>query len=551
MTSCVVLGQGQTPTPPVTKSKVAPTVTNRPAKTDDLREHQLRVFREHVLARAVDSIKKMDEAGLRVSARNQLLSYLVSDKAASEEKQMLATQIAREALTDLREHNDEIIPFMLSYLANDLGSWIQKYRPILTEDLEKIANGRANSDVSQRIRSLLELDGGDRLAAQRIRQELEAGSALHSLNFWLDDLMRRNSKEFEPLAADVVTKADQGQISLETLFWISDVYLRPQTSTALRNRFLTTVVTRTQPANFVVEPPPQIAYDLLNNVLPSIKHSTPHLYDAALNQSFALRTSLSERRLAQETRLKRLRESTNPIADLKSEADAAKTKAERNELLLQAAELALGQKRLELCLDLVSEVDANVAADPALWQRSIDQLLKNVVRTALVGKLGETAEKAAARIGAPLTRVEASNLILRYHVKVNDKEAAQKVLAEATKVADSATDTSEKAKALFLLSVASAQVDESKRADLTLSGIKTLNNLSQPDRGARDKTIYQTYVQRLDNSGYELTKAFKGLAGHDENAALALVEKLQKSDLRTFALIGILLGVDGLLTTSN
>jgi hypothetical protein len=75
-----------------------------------------------------------------------------------------------------------------------------------------------------------------------------------------------------------------------------------------------------------------------------------------------------------------------------------------------------------------------------------------------------------------------------------------------------------------------------------------MNNLSKPDANARDKTIYQTYVQRLDNSGHELTRAFKGLTRQDENSAMALVEKLQKPDLRTFALIGILLGVDGLLT---
>ena len=85
-------------------------------------------------------------------------------------------------------------------------------------------------------------------------------------------------------------------------------------------------------------------------------------------------------------------------------------------------------------------------------------------------------------------------------------------------------------------------------AEQLSSAIKALNNLSKPDANARDKTIYQSYVQRLDNTGYELTKGFKGLTKQDENGALALVEKLQKPDLRTFALIGILLGLNELLT---
>jgi hypothetical protein len=54
-------------------------------------------------------------------------------------------------------------------------------------------------------------------------------------------------------------------------------------------------------------------------------------------------------------------------------------------------------------------------------------------------------------------------------------------------------------------------------------------------------------VLSLDNSGYEMTKAFNRLTKQDENSALALVDKLQKQDLRTFALLGILSGLDGLL----
>ena len=533
-----------------TPSTSGSTVENRRSKADAMREHQLRVLREHVLARALDNIKKMDEAGLRVSARNQMLTYLASERNPSAEVQTLITQVARDALTDLREHNEEIIPFMLNYLSNDLGSWIQKYRPNLIEDFEKTIKDAVKVDPSQRIRSLFELEGGDILAAKRIRQELEEHGTLNGLNFWLDELMRRNSKEFEPVASDIVVRARQGQISFETLFWVCDIYLRPQTSNALRNRFLATVVARTQPANFVIEPAPQIASDLLTRLLPFIQHSSPELYDQALSHSFAMRASLSERQLASDARIKRLQESVNPIADLKSEAESAKTKTERNELLLQAAQLALEKKKLDSCLDILGDVEINIAAaDPDSWQRSIDQILKDFVRAALTAKLTDLAEKGAARISAALTKVQALSLIMRYYTRGNNKEAAQTVLIEASKAAASGPNSADKAKAFFLLSLICDQVDGSKKADLLLSGVKALNSLSKPDANARNKTIYQTYIQRLDNAGYELTKGFQGLTRQDENAALALVEKLQEPDLRTFALIGILLGLDGLLTS--
>jgi hypothetical protein len=532
-----------------TKAPAKPAATIPLSKADEFREHQLRVLREHVLARTLDSIKKMDEAGLRVSARNQVLTYLTSDKDPSDAKQALTTQLARDALTDLREHGEEIVPFMFSYLSNDLGSWIQKHRPNLTEEFEKAVKANAKLDASQRIRSLFELEDGDILAAKRIRQELEEQGPLSGLQFWLDELMSRKSKEFEPLASDIVARAEQGQISFETLFWVSDIYLRPPISDSLRSRFLATVVARTQPANFIAEPAPQMAYDLLTKVLPFVQRSVPELYDQALNQHVAMRAVLTERQLSSDARIKRLKESANPIEDLISEAESVKSTTERNELLLQAAQLALEKKRLDLCLHILDKVNViAAAADPASWQRSIDQILKNFVRTALADKRAELAEKAAARIASSLTRVEALNLLIRYCVKANEKAEAQRLLTEASRVAASGPDETQKAKAFFLLSQTCDQVDVTKKTDLLLSGINSLNNIPKPDAGARDKTAHQNYVQRLDNGGYELTKGFKGLTKIDENSALALVEKLQKPDLRTFALIGILVGLDGLLT---
>jgi hypothetical protein len=115
----------QTAKTPSTKTTVGPAVENRRSKLDEMREYKLRVFREHVLTRALDSIKKIDEAGLRVSARNRILTYLASEKVPSNDNQALATQIARDALTDLQKHNEEITPFMLNYLSNDLVSCLR------------------------------------------------------------------------------------------------------------------------------------------------------------------------------------------------------------------------------------------------------------------------------------------------------------------------------------------------------------------------------------------------------------------------------------------
>jgi hypothetical protein len=535
-----------------TQTSVESTAKTPRSKADELREQQLRVFQEHVLASTIDSIKKMDEAGLRLHARNQILTYLTKDKTPSDQEQALATQIALDALADLREHAEELNAFMFSYLSSDLRSWIQKYRPNLTEDFEKAVKANVKVDASEHIRSLFELEDGDILAARRIRQELENHGQLDGLHFWLDDLMTRKSKEFEPIASEVVARAERGQISFDNLFWASHLYLDPQVSATLRNRFLAAVVTCTQPANFVAEPAPQMAYDLLTTVLPYVQQSLPDLYEQALNQHVAMRASLSEKQLAEERRIKRLKESANPIDDLLSDADLAKTKSERNVLLLRAAELAVEKKKFDLCLDVLSKIEVDaVAAEAELLQYSIDRVLQIMVKTVLADKRTDLAEKAAARISSPFKKVESLSLTMRYLAKANEKADAQRVLTEASKVAASGPDDMEKARAFFLLSLICDAIDMTKKPDLLLSGIKVLNNLTSPDFTARDKTIYQNYVQRLDNIGYALTRSFKGLAKTDQNSALDLVEKLQKRDLRTFALIGILEGLDGLLSESS
>lgn len=544
--SLVVAQTGNRSASRKTNTQVEPANKVTEAKANELRENQLRVLREHVLARILESLKKMDEPGLRMSARNQVLTYLASEKVQSEETRTLTSQIALEGLADLRDHGEELTPFMLSYLSNNLGGLIQKHRPNLIEEFENAVKAQKKVGASQRIQSLFGLENGDVLAAKRIRQELDEQTTLNGLHFWLEELIKRKSGEFEPLASDIVTRAGQGQISFETLFWIRDIYLRPQTSEALRKRFLSAVVFRTQPANFAVEPAPQMAYDLLTNILPFVQQSAPELYDQALNQHVAMRAGLTEKQRASESRIKRLRESANPVEDLIAEADATKSKTERNELLLQAAQLALENSKFDLCLDTLDRVDVNVISDPEPWQRSVDQILKNLVRIVVADKRTELAERAAGRIGSSLTRVEALNLIMRDWVKANNKAEAQRLLTEASRAAAAGSDDAEKAKAFFLLSITCDQVDPSKKADLLLSGTNALNNLAAPDAGARDTTVYQNYVQRLDNSGYELTKAFNGLTKQDENSALALVEKLQKRDLRTFALIGVLLGLDQL-----
>jgi hypothetical protein len=535
------------------ESKVTSAIDQEQEEAQDLRKMHLRALKESTLMRAVESIKKMDEAALRISARNQILKSLGEGKVPSEESTLLATQIASDAVVDFSEHSEEIPPFMADYLLSDLGAWIQKYQPKLIEAFQAAEKNRKSSKESDHIHALLQLEGGDTLAARRIHQLLEEGQDIDGLALYLDDLQKHKSKEFELLLSEIVNVAERGQqVSFQTLFWISDIYLRSGIPVALKHRFLAMVVTRTQPMNFVAGPAPQIAYDLLSRVLPFVHELSPELYDRAVTQSFSMRAAFTERELATEERNKRIRKSLTPIEDLIAEAESMKSKVERNELLAGAAQLAMEKKKFALCLDIVSRLDLDVVTTSTdFWRNWTDRFLKDFVKAALTTKDTELAEKGAERMTSPLARVEGLVLIMRYWGRANDKVAAQRLLAEASKVAIAIPDYVEKAKALFLLSITCDQADESQQARFLESAIKALNMVSKPDSGANDKKPYQQYVRGLDNTGYQLIRGFKELTKKDENGALALIEKVQKPDLRTFATIGILLGVNDLLADTK
>jgi len=551
-----VAGQENKAAAPAAEAKqerTRPPATQTSEGATDLRRAQLRLLRESTLLRVVGGIKDMDEAALRISARNQLLMHLDGDLKAGEEEKALTAQIASDALTDFDEHGEDIPPFMADYLFSDLSAWIQKHQPKLVERLQSVEKNRKSVNESDRIRALLQTKGGDALAAQRIRQLLAEGQEVDGIFFYLDALKRANSKEFEPLLAQIVELAGRGpQVSLETLFWVSEIYLRPDIPTQMKRRFISVVISRTQPASFAAEPPPQIAYDLLNKVLPSIQELAPDLYDRAAAQSFNLRASFNERQLAAEARSNRISESPDPFADLVAEAEAAPSKFERNELLAGASRLALERKKFALCLEIVAKLDRDVGGpSPDFWRNWADQFLKGFVKAALADKDAEQAEKGTGLVASPLARVESMALLVRFWAKANDRNAARRILVEAAKVADKASDNLERAKAFLLLGLVSDATDETAKAGFLETAVKALNSVSRPDRDAGNKKPYKQYLRNLDNTGYQLIRVFGELTKRDEVGALALCENLRQHDLRTYAFIGALQGLDASLTITK
>jgi hypothetical protein len=333
---------------------------------------------------------------------------------------------------------------------------------------------------------------------------------------------------------------------------VSPIYFHPDVPRSLQKNFAAMILSRTQPVNFSVTGPPILAYELLTGALPHIQNLLPDNYERAVSQSLVLRTTIDRTQLAGEERSKRLKESQSPIEDLVQEAETAKTKSERNELLAEAAELALQKKKFNTCLDIVAKLDLEITVldQVRFWQGWKNQFLKKVVKSAMVARELESAERAALGMTASLAKVQAIASIVRYSSETGEKGAAHKLLVEAFKVSESISDVFEKAKSFILLSIICDEVDESKKAQLLISAVKVLNDLNKPTT-RRDQEPYQEYLRNLDSTGYQIIRGFKALTVSDPDVGIALADQLHKPDLRPFALIGILTGLNDLLAKND
>ncbi len=534
----------QTKTSPPTLSQRVTSTDSSQTEAQELRKQQLSIFQAVTFRRTVDGIKSMQEPGLRLSVRILFLSYIWQGQESNENKKA-AAKIAAEAITDYNEHSGEIAPYMASALLGKLGNLLEKYAPKLNESFN--ANTKERQTEEDNINALLQTKGGDVRAAQRIRQLLAQGQEIGGLSFYLDNLREMKSKEFEPLLEDITALARRQLVSWDALFWLDELYLPPELPPALKRRFLTMIVTRLQ-TDLTAGAPQRMAYKLLIQVLPFISSLTPELYSQALAQHTALRAAFAEEE-AEEARNKRLAESSTPVEDLIAEAEAAKSKPERNELFSAAAQLALKLNKFELCLAALERIDADAAAKTPHFREFNDQLLRQFVKTTLEAKERKLAEKGARLIFFPLARVEAFNLLIFFQAKEAQPEAAQRLLLETIKIANSIPDQTGKARSFLLLSSTCSQVDTTKKPEMLQAAVKALNNIDRPEASANgDNLPYFQYIHDLDNLGYQLAKTFKELTKADESAALALAEQLKKPDLQTFARLGIIIGLDNLIT---
>jgi hypothetical protein len=498
-----------------------------------------------LLVQVLDQTKAMDECALRTLLRLRVSTYLWSSQSEEDAKE--AERVAMQAVADLDENKGSMPAGMATWMRSQLVAEIELHAPALAERLRKqdASDHEATRNQFDSAYSMLKNSNEVKPSVEAMRRALNSGSDPGMiLLFFLGQLEQKQPTEIPGLLESIISVQEQkpDTFSLQTLTFLRDFCIREANPPQLQTRFLTAAFNAVLTASTSPDRTQLTqAYELLTSLLPAMQRLSPSLYAMAVPQAAAM-ARLDSQQLDLVEIHRRVEQSSDPVSQLITEANDAKNKAIRNDLLVEAAQRALGDGRLRLAIDVVADIDFK--EEQKGEQRWRDQFLLDVIKSAIGKKDMDTAKYGTGKIKSPLERASALQEMARYFFESRDLSNATQILNDALKlILDSETSP---AKALSLLNIVSefTKVDDSRVVEVTQLAIKAINRIPTPDRSDKPgSNSHNEYVKSLVAVASTLIPLFESLARKDEQRALSLTGEIERREVSAPALFGTSIGI--------
>jgi tetratricopeptide (TPR) repeat protein len=286
----------------------------------------------------------------------------------------------------------------------------------------------------------------------------------------------------------------------------------------------------------------QQARNFLVNIASSIEALSPALYAQAMAQLSVISSRLPPDNISMQTIAERVKRSQDPLEAWIEEADSPENKFFRNDILTEAAQLALEKRKLELAIDIVSKIEIkDEDKNTRLWR---GQFLKDVSDSALQAGKPDIALRAEESIEDVLTRTQALKKIAIYYLQTGDAASAEQVLGTALKLATSIAKASDRAAAYLDLAEACQRLNEGKLYEVISLAVKAINSIDAPDTQDKPGSSKRDgYARELSALSWRLTPAFQSLVARNEDDAFYFAEAIQRREMRAAALLGIYMGL--------
>jgi hypothetical protein len=500
---------------------------------------------EYAVSQMPEQIKTVDDPALRIFLRLRLASFLWS---AGPDTGILSSQEAEslvmDALSELKARGDELPPLYAKQFRNDLLALIKLHAPNLAKQLDDQYVGKQDGsgksvDIAY---SMLSEKDGVAPAVEMVRRGLNNGQAPDmTILFFLSRLQNEKPAELARLLSAILDFEGRapGGISLETFFWLHSMYLREENPPEIRVRFASMVIAIMEREDWSAGARATQAYQLINNVFPVVEKLAPSLYQRCRNLLSALWVRLPRsvaERMAVESRIK---QSADKLNQTLIEANAAKDELLKEDLLTEAAQLALGKKELKMAADLAASTSSD--GNHGLWR---DQFLGDILDQALKEKDSSLAEYVAAKVKSASNRAFSLQKIALYFFEAKDLVRAREALNEAAKLAASNKNDAQKARLLLGLTASFIKVDEIRVTEMIQSAINVINHIPQPrPEDKPNSNARREYAQSLVDVAWNILPVFRSLSVKDYIGMYSIAAGIQDKGVRLAAILGAATGI--------
>jgi hypothetical protein len=502
---------------------------------------------EYMLHQMPDRIKEIEEPEMRVFLRYRIASYLWSKEFKKEFD--FAQAMAVEALDDLYLHRGDPDHSDVAHYRSQLFALIHTYSPALVARLnDKYKFEEIEKEDSVTAYSMLDLKNGVKPAVEIMSRNAKNGQddGLVLLVF-LTNLAKEHPEEYVRLLREIMAAeaSKPGTFSLMTLYMLKGIYLKDDTPSDLRLKFLESVVNKIE-RNLAETESKEItsSYHLLRDVYGEIENLSPLLFLRARNAMSALTSRVPGKVLERSNIEDRVKTSSDPLRQLITEADAVTDEAEKDSLITDAALLAFKKKEFRLAIELAAK-----KSDEGQKHSWRDQFLEEIIDATLEKKDEDTAFYALSKIKAALYRASATQKLAVFFLESKDLVRARELMNDFLKLAWSLDDDADIARKLLESVAVFKKVDEARVPEVALYAVKIINRISKPSLQEKaGSPARKAYTRSLTSISWHAIPAFRILCQQDPIGAHSIANGIQQTGIRAAAFWGI---TTGLLQTTK
>jgi hypothetical protein len=461
----------------------------------------------------------------------------------SEQSRERARDLTLSGLRDLDEYRADLVPLYADLFRKDLLALLEVHAPDLA------AKYRAGADTTEKVPpenpydvaySMLRTKGQAPLAVRTFTRALSGRETpTMTISYFLSELQKQQPSLVPQVLSDILSEQERrpGTLSVEMLFWLLEPYIWQNNRDDIKRRFLLVTVAATA-ESYQWSDLGQLtnAFNLLRVTVPLTQKLVPGIYPQAAAQFATVRARLPNETVERAAISERIRQSEDTLSQMITEANAATSPSLKNDLLIQAAQLALTKGKLQLAFDLAMSAASD--DNSKTWQQ---QFLSELVKAAIENKDAKLGFAIMSKIEMPLARAEAVQRLALLFFDLKDLWKARESLVESLKLVRASDNTPEKAITLLKSLRVVARVDQAMVPDVAEETIKALNALQFAAQN--DKPQTEPTRRALMAVVWNTMPSFEALVQWDELGTLNFVDKIQRVELRTAAGFGAAKGI--------